>query len=118
MATPQTSAGPVPSEFACRLLVSGTNWPTCCGCVGSLRSIATMPFEYQEEYARSPSTSVLCTDQQPGGVGNSSYAGGEVVDVSDLEDRQAGDRLAECPRGHAGTELVRVVRTDQIGDER
>src|SRR5918992_2690116 len=82
IATPHISAGPTPSEFACRLLVSGTNWPTRLGFSGLLTLMATIPFEYQDEYARSPRTSVLCTDQLPVGVGCSPNACGASVNLA------------------------------------
>src|SRR5918999_4719143 len=81
IATPHISAGPTPREFAWRAPVLGTNWPTRVGLAGLLRFIATIPFEYQDEYPRLPRTSVLCTDQLPGGVGCSPNACGASVNL-------------------------------------
>src|SRR5919106_7049427 len=76
IATPHTSAGPWPSETASRSLLGGTNCPTSSGDVGSVRSRATTPWLYHEEYARSPSVSVLCTVHVPGGGESSPWTFG------------------------------------------
>lgn len=103
MATPHISAGPVPSELACRLLVSGTNWSTFCGCVGSLMSMATMPLEYP--HGVGPVSEHLGVVDRP-----AAWRRGELV----VGVRRVGERTHLLPLGPAVL-LGRPARIPTMG---
>src|SRR5688572_4412169 len=77
----------------------------------SERSSATMPWEYQDEYATSPQTSVLCTDQMPLAPADRSLRLGRSSNCETCTPVSGVEYAQEAPR-----RLLRAQRGGPLGD--